>query len=91
MIPLRSKNPPESTPWVTYGLIVTNVVAFALTQENLVLKDGIAKEWGASNLNLSPLTMFSSMFLHGNLIHLIGNMLFLWIFGCAVEGRLRSG
>jgi membrane associated rhomboid family serine protease len=91
MIPLHCKNPPEKTPWVTYGLLLTNVIVFGLTQQNLVIKNAISQEWGVSNLNLSPLTMFTSMFLHGNLVHLIGNMLFLWIFGCAVEGRLRSG
>ncbi len=90
MIPLRCKNPPESTPWVTYGLILTNVVVFAATQTNLHIKQKVAVDWGASNLNLNPLTMLTSMFLHGDIMHLLGNMLFLWIFGCAVEGRLRS-
>lgn len=40
----------------------------------------------------APLTVFSSMFMHGGLIHLLGNMLFLWIFGNNVEdsmGRIR--
>lgn len=90
MIPLRSKNPPESTPWVTYGLILTNTVVFAATQQNLHVKRSLATEWGASNLNLSPVTMLSSMFLHADIMHLLGNMLFLFIFGCAVEGRLKS-
>jgi membrane associated rhomboid family serine protease len=36
-------------------------------------------------------TMFSSMFLHGGFFHIIGNMLYLWIFGKNVEGALGHG
>jgi membrane associated rhomboid family serine protease len=42
-----------------------------------------------SHTTLSPWRLLSAMFLHGSLLHLAGNMLFLWIFGTATEGRLR--
>jgi len=43
---------------------------------------------GSDALVPVPLSVFTSMFMHGGLIHLIGNMLFLWIFGDNVEDKL---
>lgn len=91
LIPIRCKNPPESIPFLTYGLILSNVLVFALTcGPDLTIRDHIADTYGVSMVNASPLTFFTNLFLHGDLFHLLGNMLFLWIFGCAVEGRLRT-
>lgn len=39
----------------------------------------------------APLTLFSAMFIHGGWLHLLGNMLYLWIFGDNVEDRLGHG
>ena len=44
--------------------------------------------WGYRSGSLSPVTLITSMFLHGGWLHLIGNMLFLWIYGDNVEHRL---
>jgi len=107
MIPLRDDNPTDSTPVVTIALIVICVLAF-LWQQTLgqiagakaVYSLGVIpavlfdiKELPAA-LALIPaeLTIFSSMFLHGGWMHLIGNMLYLWIFGDNIEdtfGRKR--
>ena len=38
---------------------------------------------------LDPVHIFTALFLHANLLHLVGNMLFLWIFGSSLEGRIR--
>lgn len=88
-IPLRTKNPPESIPWVTYGLILVNVIVYAATQEGLIIKKSVLDDYALSALNPTPLRFFASLFLHGDITHLLGNMLFLWILGCAVEGRLK--
>ncbi len=50
--------------------------------------DVVRFEWGSKPAQLSLLTMLTSMFLHGGLMHLVGNMLFLWIFGDNIEHRL---
>ncbi len=49
-------------------------------------------KWGFIPSSWRPLTLLTSMFLHGGIGHLLGNMLFLWLFGCMLEpgmGRLR--
>jgi hypothetical protein len=45
-------------------------------------------EWGFRPRAMSLVDLFASMFLHGGLLHLIGNMLFLWIYGDNVEHRM---
>jgi membrane associated rhomboid family serine protease len=87
-LPLRSKNPPERTPWATIGLLAINILVFAVVNKGLGLPDEVAKQYGVSWSNVSPVTMFTSTFLHGDIFHLLGNMWFLYLFGFAVEGRL---
>lgn len=49
------------------------------------------RKWALSHGDgLHPLQWLSSMFLHGHLMHLLGNMLFLWVFGLVVEGRIGA-
>lgn len=90
MLPYRVKNPPESLPIATYCLIVINTIVFIATQRDGHLPMEVASTYGIFRGHITPITLISSMFLHGDPLHLIGNMLFLWIFGCAVEGRLRT-
>lgn len=90
VLPYRAKNPPEVFPYVTVGLIVLNVLIFALTcDSHLEVRDSVVARFAVSHSNLNPLTVMTAMFLHGSILHLAGNMLFLWIFGAATEGRLR--
>jgi len=107
MIPLRDDNPSSITPVVSYTLIALCVVAF-LWQLSLgpvggldaVLALGVipASLLGHAQLPAElawvppSVTVFTSMFLHGSWMHLIGNMLYLWIFADNVEdsmGHLR--
>lgn len=101
MIPIRDENPTRHFPFVTVGLIAINVVvglysfvqppawyqAFIDTYGAVPVR--ITRDW-----NLLPalptqwLTLFTSMFLHGGVMHLAGNMLYLWIFGNNVEDHL---
>jgi membrane associated rhomboid family serine protease len=98
MIPLRDINPRRRFPLVTIGLIVLNVVVFAYEfflpgEEALNL---FTSNWGlvpAQLMQLQPraiLSVFTSMFVHGGLFHLAGNMLYLWIFGDNIESALGS-
>lgn len=103
MVPIRDNNPITITPYVTYGLIAANVLAFLYEASLppqalngfLHLAAVVPRELTASFAGI-PLnqpvpewaTLISSQFLHGGLLHLGGNMLFLWIFGNNIEDKL---
>jgi membrane associated rhomboid family serine protease len=89
LIPFRAKNPPERFPWVTVVLIAVNALIFALTSDHLiVVQKSAVVAYAVSHETLSLTRLLTSMFLHGSILHLGGNMLFLWIFGASLEGRL---
>lgn len=102
MLPLRDRNPSATTPFVVYGLIAANVLLFlyevSLPKEALnelfrnyaVVPDTVygALKGEQSAFGGMVVPAFSSMFLHGGWLHLIGNMWYLWIFGDNVEDRL---
>ena len=96
MIPLRDANPTHRTPYITIGLIVTNtlIFLFELLLQSQSLLSSFIQQWGVVPVELvqfAPLeliTIFSSMFLHGGWSHLLGNMLYLWVFGDNIEEKL---
>jgi membrane associated rhomboid family serine protease len=102
MIPLRDENPTNSTPIVVYALITINVLVFIhqMTLGSGVsgfmqLYAVIPRELSASFAGVrSPqpvpelATLITSQFLHGGLMHIGGNMLFLWTFGDNIEHDL---
>ncbi len=89
IIPIRAKNPPERFPYVTLALIAVNTIIYAFTSRHfLVVRGGAVAAMAVSHATLSPGRLLTSMFLHGSWDHILGNMLFLWIFGAALEGRL---
>jgi membrane associated rhomboid family serine protease len=88
VIPLRDANPVRRTPIVTIALIVACVVAFAyrLGAESNAGETGVEELF--FTFGQETLAVFTSMFLHVNLIHLVGNLIYLWIFGNNIEDRL---
>ncbi|SFC97731.1 rhomboid family intramembrane serine protease [Tropicimonas isoalkanivorans] len=88
MFPIRDHNPSGRTPYVTYALIVVNVGIF-FANWNLMLDDRALMQFYAHYALIpaypSPHAFITSMFLHGSILHLLGNMLFLWIFGDNLE------
>ncbi len=91
MIPIGDDDRARRTaPLVTYGLIALNVLFFLV---ELSSGDAFVSKWAfmPSRFLADPsrdfLTLFSSMFLHAGWVHLVGNMLYLWIFGDNVEDR----
>jgi len=93
MIPLRDHNPSGSTPFITYFLMAINILVFGymfLLPENLLMgfidQYAIIPSLIVKGQNLFSLV--SSMFLHGGIGHIIGNMLFLNIFGDNLEDKL---
>jgi membrane associated rhomboid family serine protease len=137
VIPVRDVNPVHQTPWVTYVLVMANIVVFLLTPSSATAVTGAASlaqicqqqafydryaaipvelvhnrplalvpdgrigvgEQGPGCVLAGPsyhkipvLSAVTSLFLHGSWLHLLGNMLFLWVFGNNIEdrfGRLR--
>lgn len=90
LLPIRSKNPPESFPYATVGLIILNVVAYIATSNGLEIKESALKSLSISGQKFDLLHMLTSMFLHADIMHILGNMLFLYLLGFAVEGRMRT-
>lgn len=89
LLPFRAKNPPERFPWLTIALIAINTLVYVCTSEYLItLREEVMNDWALSHSTFSIVRLFASLFLHGSIMHLVGNMLFLWIFGTAVEGRM---
>ncbi len=92
MFPIRDHNPSERTPVVTWALILINVTVFAsyyltLFQDERAL--GLFfYEWGLVPAEATASSFVTSMFLHGGPMHLIGNMLFLWVFGDNMEDQM---
>src|ERR1700676_869243 len=86
MIPLRSTERVYSPAVVTGSLIGLNTVIFLFqaTMSPAQLNEFVA-QWGIVPDNLHLITLFTSMFLHGGWLHLLGNMLFLWVFGRNLE------
>jgi membrane associated rhomboid family serine protease len=133
VIPVHDVNPLRRTPWLTYALIVANVVVFLRTPvaassvtgdtnlAQLCHLQAFLEQWGAVPRELvhnrtpqlvptgdvaigphgpgcvlgppgydksPPLSVLTAMFLHSSWLHLLGNMLFLLIFGNNIEDRL---
>lgn len=97
MIPIRDQIRTRRTPIVNYLLITLNVIVFIFewlsgaTQDNALMSQlaFIPATFLTAPLNPGNVTsIFTSMFMHAGLMHLAGNMLYLWIFGDNVEDRL---
>lgn len=92
MFPIRDHNPSSRTPYVTYALILLNLAMFALTEPWL---GGNVQLWIRGALYPVAVThganmwgLVTHMFLHAGVLHLAGNMLFLWIFGDNLEDQM---
>ena len=96
MLPLRDNVPTRSRPFVTWALILVNLLVWVLYQ--LPDLEGSVRELAYQPCEVVdscartgedwPLTALTSMFMHGGWEHLLGNMLFLWIFGNNIEDAL---
>ena len=106
MIPLKDDNPTHNTPIVSYIIIFLCVFIFLVQFTSSSYNSGEvfysyglipSVLTGSDQLPLDlykippTLTIFSSMFMHGGFMHLIGNMLYLWIFADNIEDSLGKG
>jgi len=89
LIPIRDENPTRRRAWVTTSLVAVNLAVFVAqeTGRSAVL----VQEYGfvpAAAFTASPAHWFGSMFLHGSVLHIASNLIYLWIFGNNVEDVL---
>ncbi len=98
MIPYKDDNPTRTFPFVTILIIAINIFVFLFEITHPLGMKTITYSFGAiphnilrfeTNQPVHPaITVFTSMFMHGGIFHLAGNMLYLWIFGNNIEDRL---
>ncbi|HLC17919.1 MAG TPA: rhomboid family intramembrane serine protease [Thermodesulfobacteriota bacterium] len=102
MIPIKDDTPTHTFPYVTISIIVINVLVFfyqltlgsrgleLFIYRTAVIPYEIAHlvDTGPPGILPPPFTLLSAMFVHGGLLHVGGNMLFLWIFGDNIEDTL---
>ncbi len=101
MIPIRDINPTRTFPFMTILLIVANAAVFlyeltlrSRTLEQFIFSYGTVPFEITHNVDIDPkiafpvyITLLSAQFMHGGWLHIIGNMLYLWIFGNNIEDR----
>ncbi len=95
MIPLKDEIKTRRVPVVNYALMLINVAVFVYQFVNSAQMEAIVSQYALIPANLTTaLTVdnlrpvLTSMFMHAGWVHLLGNMLYLWIFGDNVEDRL---
>jgi len=89
MFPLYDENKSSIRPYVNYALIVVNIIVFIFeltgNYEEIIFTYGSIPAFILEGENL--FTLITSMFLHGDIMHIFGNMLYLFIFGDNIEDR----
>ena len=101
MIPLKDDNPTKIFPIVTIGIIAANILVFIYQlslgagYEKFIFTYGAFPYEITHSVDIGPpvqmpvfFTVYSSMFMHGGFMHIIGNMLYLWIFGNNIEDSM---
>jgi membrane associated rhomboid family serine protease len=101
LIPIKDDNPTHTFPFVTLAIIAVNVAVFIFqlslgpAVESFVFRSAAIpyEITHLTDIDLRdfvppPLTLFTAMFVHGGILHLGGNMLYLWIFGDNIEDRV---
>jgi membrane associated rhomboid family serine protease len=99
LIPLRDENPTELTPYVTLLFIALNLAAWLLLQGGGMPEQLEASVWAFGSIpcevtgacepqGLAWGAVLTSMFMHGGWGHLLGNMVFLWVFGNNIEDSM---
>lgn len=97
MIPIRDQIPTRRIPIINYLLIAANILVFVMQwlagteQEAFVYQFALIPANVTASLDLGDITdIFTSMFMHGGIAHIAGNMLYLWIFGDNVEDSMGA-
>lgn len=103
MLPLADNNPTHTLPVLTYLLLAMNLAMFAgqvlgpygfewsVQAMGFVPARLLGEATAVPGARAAWETLFTSMFLHGGVMHLAGNMLYLWVFGDNIENDLGRG
>jgi membrane associated rhomboid family serine protease len=87
VIPIGTDYRLSRTPWTNYTLIAANVLLFVLHFNGADARRHTMDAWLLHPEAPQLVQFFSSVFLHGSWGHLLGNMVFLWVFGNAINDR----
>lgn len=91
LLPWGQDNHVKHVSWAVYSLIAINVAVFAWTATGVPGEDeAIFRQYGLLADDWRWYTLFTANFLHGDFVHLLGNMLFLWLFGDSIEDALGT-
>lgn len=95
MFPIRDHNPSAGTPFMVYAILAANILVFAFQWRFASVEPAASRFYQDWALFPAAVTdggeyrgLLTSMFLHAGLLHLGGNMLFLWIFGDNLEDQM---
>lgn len=92
LLPIRTDAPQRRVPYVNYGLIALNVLVFLLTDAIGGTTGGFGEDlkrrFAIDPSHLKLTQFFTYQFLHGDLMHVFFNMLFLWVFGNSVNSKM---
>jgi membrane associated rhomboid family serine protease len=88
IIPAADTRINDRIPYVTYALLIVNTLVFGLT--GVLADEPFYERWGLTANRPGPIPFLTYQFLHAGVLHLVGNMLFLWFFGCNTERRLGA-
>jgi membrane associated rhomboid family serine protease len=96
IFPIQDENRPSRKPYVTWGLIAVNVVVFIfLFVQPVEVQYDFFNVYGAVPADIiagkNLWTLITSMFVHADVWHIVGNMIFLWVFGDNIEDTLGHG
>lgn len=103
VFPLRDSPGIRRRPWVTYSLVFLNLLVFLMEAGSprmayemvatfaVVPTDVLNPAVWTRQAGWPLVTMFTAIFLHGSWGHLLGNMLYLWVFGDNIEDKLGRG
>src|SRR5438445_2839245 len=85
IVPIATNRPCRAFPYVTVALIIINTLVLGVEYG---VGDAAILNWGFTPAHPSMLKIVTAAFMHAGLFHLLGNMLFLWVFGSVVEDAL---
>jgi len=92
LLPIRTDAPQRLVPYVNHGLVALNILVFILTDAIGGMSGGFGEDlkrrFAIDPSQLELTQFFTYQFLHGDLMHLFGNMVFLWVFGNSVNSKM---
>lgn len=85
LLPFGTDAPLYHFPFATIGVIILNVVAYIVTSPSPEMVEGLVLYLGGV---LNPFNLLTCIYMHDGIMHLAGNMIYLWAFGTVVEGKV---